>query len=508
MKTPRPDVLDVLAHGSNHPLRSVVALEDSRRSVEYRSLASAVGAAALLLADHGVRPADRVVVSLPNSVSSVEAFLGCAALGAIWVGVNPAAPLAEKMRQCDIVTPRVVIGAADAYVPAGAELITVGDDGALVAPGPDTHDSLPARPELDAPCSIAFSSGTTGAPKALVHSRAGLSLAAAALAATTVRSDDRVGVVLPCSIHNVMIVGPLASLIAGASTVLLDRFSARDVAAECRARRLTMVRALEPAAVYDLTHDDEISADDLLSLREAGTGAAGLAEPLRDAFEAKFGIRLSGSYGLSEAPAAVCSEDTGRPRRLGSSGVPLPHVAISVRDAAGISVPTGEVGEMWVRAAEHGPWAGQYRGLLGRWEQGRLVRSSFDERGFATGDTGHIDDGGALHVVGRAADVLTRGGVTVIAAELEAIIGEFAGVREAAAIGRPHDRLGEQIIAFVEAEAGQDLDPASIRRQAAIELSHGKVPDEVIILDRLPRNAMGKIARADLIALAQKGIRE
>jgi acyl-CoA synthetase (AMP-forming)/AMP-acid ligase II len=267
MKTTRPDVLDVL----DRPPRSVVALEDRWCSVDYTSLASAVRSVAALLDEHGVRPGDRVVVSLPNSIASVEAFLGCAALGAIWVGINHAAPAKEKSRQCEIVSPRVVIGGTDAYVPTEAELIAVGDNG-LLPPSDSRHPLLP-RPDLDVPCAIAFSSGTTGTPKAVV-----------------------------------------------------------------------------PATVYDLVHDDGIGPESLSTLREAGTGAAGLAEGLRVAFEAKFGIRMSGSYGLSEAPAAVCSEDTGRPRRLGSSGVPLPHVSISIRDPAGMPLPTANWGRFgWDR---------------------------------------------------------------------------------------------------------------------------------------------------------------
>jgi len=474
----RPDFLDVLSDDT--------------------ALAAAAGSVADLLSHHGVRPGDRVVVSLPNSISSVQAYLGCAVLSAIWVGVNPSAPVEEKTRQCEIVAPRVVIGTADAYVPDGVDLIAVGDKGFVAG-----CDSLPPRPDLDAPCAIAFSSGTTGTPKAIVHSRAGVSLAATALAATTLRPDDRVGVTLPCSIHNVMIVGPLTCLIAGATTVLLDGFTARDVASKCREQRLTMVRALVPTTVYDLVHDDEIIPDSLASLREAGTGAAGLAETLRDAFEAKFGIRLSGSYGLSEAPAAVCSEDTGMQRRPGSSGTPLPHVSIAIRDPAGMRLPTEELGEIWVGPASNGPWAGQYRGALGRWVDGGLIPSA--GASFATGDVGSLDDEGALHVVGRAGDVITRGGVTIAAAELEEIIGEFAGVRAAAVIGRPHDRLGEQIVAFVQPETGRDLDPAAIRQQAATVLSHGRVPDEVIVLDALPRNVMGKVARAEL---PRDGVRE
>jgi acyl-CoA synthetase (AMP-forming)/AMP-acid ligase II len=208
---------------------------------------------------------------------------------------------------------------------------------------------------------------------------------------------------------------------------------------------------------------------------------------------------MSGSYGLSEAPAAVCSEDTGRPRRPGSSGVPLPHVSISIRDCTGMPLPTGQLGAVWVGPSSAGPWAGQHRGALGRWLDGGLVRSPSEGTGFDTGDVGSVDDEGALHVVGRAGDVITRGGVTVASAEIEAIIGGFAGVREAAVVGRPHDRLGEQIIAFVQPDAGRVLDPAAVRRHVATAVSHGKVPDEVVILAALPRNAMGKVAKKELL---------
>ena len=513
MDSPRPDILDVPSHRSGSPQSRVVALEDSRRSVDYSALASRVAALSALLAERDVRPGDRVVVSLPNAVSSVEAFLATAAAGAIWVGVNPAVPQAERARQSELVSPKVVIGTADAYRPRGTDLIDGWDGGEHVTAMPDAQLALPTRPDPEAPCAIAFSSGTTGTPKAIVHSRAGLSLAAAALAAATVRRDDRVGVTLPCSILNVMIVGPLTSLIAGATTVLLDGFTARDVAAACEERRLTLVRALVPATVYDMVHDSEISPESLASLREAGTGAAGLAENLRAAFEEKFGIRLSGSYGLSEAPAALCCEDTGRPRNPGSSGTPLAHVEISIRDPAGAIQPTGATGEIWVGSARAGPWAQQYRGALGRLLEGELVPGPSDGPGFAgtcfgTGDFGFTDDEGSLHVVGRAADVITRGGVTVTATELEAIIGAFAGVREVAVIGRPDDRLGEQIIACVQPQAGHTLDPDVVRRQSATVLSHGKVPDQVIVLEALPRNAMGKVARAELLAMAQDGLRE
>lgn len=329
----RPDVLEVLSPCDAAADPTDVALEDSVRSVTYGSLRGRVVAITDALVRHGVQSGDRVAVALPNSVESVEMFLACAALGAVWVGINPSAPVTEASRQLDLVTPRLVVGSRGVGVESliAAEVV---------------HGELPPTPDPDLPCAIAFTSGTTGPPKAIVHSRSGLSLVAQSMAATTVKSTDRVGVTLPLSILNVMIVGPLTALLAGVTAVVLDRMNARGVASACHERRLTMVRALVPATVYDLVHDDEIAPDSLSSLREAGTGAAGLAESLRGAFETKFGVRLVGSYGLSEAPAAVCFEDAARDRRPGSSGIPLPHVSISVRDPAGRPLPSGAVGEV------------------------------------------------------------------------------------------------------------------------------------------------------------------
>ncbi len=485
----------------------VVALEDSARSVGYTSLAHTVDAITAALTRRGVRRGDRVAVALPNSVTSVEIFLACGALGAIWVGVNPTAPILEKSRQFGVVTPRVVIADNHAELPDGVHVVDATSLIAEATEGGHT-DPLP-RPDPDAPCVIAFTSGTTGTPKAIVHSRAGLSLVAASLGAATVRRTDRVGVTLPLSIHNVMIVGPLAALFAGATTVVLDRLNARGVAAACRDRRLSMVRALVPATVYDLVHDGEIAPDSLASLREAGCGAAGLPESLRDAFEAKFGVRLVGSYGLSEAPAAVCHEGIACPRQPGASGTPLPHVSISVRDPAGASVPTGIEGEVWVGPAPDGQWANQYRPALGMWVDGELTAADQKATWFSTGDVGSIDHDGALHISARKTDVITRGGVTVNAVELETVLGELAGVREAAVVGRAHPRLGERIVAFVELESGALRHAESLGRDASGVLSHGKVPDEFVIVGALPRNAMGKVSRPDLLALLpQESMRE
>ncbi|WP_329779557.1 class I adenylate-forming enzyme family protein [[Mycobacterium] vasticus] len=466
-----------------------IAVEDTDRSIGTADLALSVRALAGALAGHGVAQGDRVAVMLANSAACVELYLACALVGAIWVGINPTAPPAERDRQCALVSPVATITEG---APASGRVIDVAS---LVECGARPLDVQ--APDLTVPCAIGFSSGTTGTPKALVHSRAGVSLAAAGLAEVNLRGDDRVGVILPMSIHNLMVTGVMATLFAGATCVTLDRMNAAGVAAACRDRGLTMLSALVPATIYDLVHDAAISPGALRSLRFAGCGAAGLSEELRSAFEAKFGVRLIGSYGMTEAPGVVTIERAGTAHCAGSSGTPLSHLRVTTCDECGEPLPEGREGELVVSAVEDGTWADLYRPAIGSWTTHGLVHRVADEKSFRTGDYGEVGEGGEVHVTGRRADVIVRGGVNVNGAELENLLGALPGIREIAVVGEPDERLGQRIVAFVELSPGTSMDLAQLRQQARNLLAHSKVPDEFVI-GVLPRNAMGKVARTQL----------
>ena len=481
-----PDVLEILDRSD---VRGV-ALEDADRSVSYPELRPSVLGLAGGLAHNGVSTGDRVVVMLSNTAACVELYLACAWLGAIWVGINPTAPQGERDRQCTLVGPTVTVTAS---VPSSK----LGRVVQLEELHRQRADPPAAPPEPTVPCAIGFSSGTTGTPKAIVHSRAAVSLVAAVLAGAKLRADDRVGVILPMSIHNLMAVGALPALFAGATCVAVERMNPAGVAAACRDRRLTLLNALVPATIYDLVHDDAIAAGTLSSLRFAGTGAAGLPETLRGDFEAKFGVRLVGTYGLTEAPGVVCTEDPDIPHVPGASGTPLPHLTVRTCDDHGRCLAEGQEGELVVCAADRGEWADLYRPAIGRWTENGFVATSLDEKCFRTGDYGWVDTDGTVHVTGRGADVIVRGGVNVNAAELESVLGQLPGVRDIAVVGKRDERLGQRIVAFVEPTSGVSLDAAQLRQKAQDLLSHGKVPDEFIV-GVLPRNAMGKVARKQL----------
>lgn len=490
-----PDVLGLL----ESPNRSGTALHDAARSVSYAELPLLVRRRAAALARRGVTSGDRVVVIAPNSVASVELYLACLLLGAIWVGINPAAPEAERQRLRALVRPGLVI--VDEPVDQLRDqrlmdLAAILDDAAQ-----PLQDQPPAA---DRPCAIAFTSGTTGTAQPVVQTRAGASLTAAAVA-TRFRGDDRVGVILPLSIHNVMTVGPMAALLAGATVVVVTQLNARGVARACAGEKLTMLSALVPTTIYDLVHDDDIAAGALRSLRLAGSGGADLSETLRAGFEEKFGVDVLGSYGLTEAGGAACLEAPGSAHRPGCSGFALPHVRIEIRDELGQQLGPGRTGRLYVCPASSGPWAGLFGPPRWAWTEDGMQSRPAAGACLATGDYGSLDADGGVYVHARETGAIVRGGVNVTASEIEAVLGGLDSIREVVVVGEADDRLGERIVAFVEPRPGFSVDAEQLRAQARGLLSHGKVPDEFVTVQTLPRNALGKVLRAELRAGPKPG---
>jgi acyl-CoA synthetase (AMP-forming)/AMP-acid ligase II len=305
-------------------------------------------------------------------------------------------------------------------------------------------------------------------------------------------------VILPLSIHNVMVVGPMAALLAGVTVVVNTRLNARGVADACAEKKLSMLSALVPTTIYDLVHDASILPESLRSLRCASSGGADLSESIRGEFEKKFSVAVRGSYGLTEAGGAVCLEVPTSKHRPGCSGFALPHATIEVRDETGHKLSPGHHGKLYVCAATSGPWQGLFSPPRWVWSEDGLQPRRTASTCLDTGDYGSMDADGAVYISAREAGVIVRGGVNVTAGEIETILGGLENVREMVVVGEPDDRLGERIIAFVEPRSGMTADVEHLRAQARALLPHGKVPDDFVIVQALPRNALGKVIRGSL----------
>jgi acyl-CoA synthetase (AMP-forming)/AMP-acid ligase II len=226
------------------------------------------------------------------------------------------------------------------------------------------------------------------------------------------------------------------------------------------------------------------------------TGGADCPEAIRSAFEAKFGLPVLATYGLSEAPTVVAIDPRGGPHVAGSSGRPLPHLAVRIAGADGASLPAGETGEVCVAPADD-----RYRLMLGYWERPEASAVALAGGELHTGDLGFLDAEGILHLRDRKSLVIIRGGANVYPAEVERVLLEAPGIAACAVLGVPDERLGERVVAVVELAAGAALDEDAVRAHCLANLANYKVPERFVPVAAFPRNAMGKIIRTELPAL-------
>jgi long-chain acyl-CoA synthetase len=474
------------------PAREALVTRSGRLS--YGELDALADRAAHAWLDLGVHTGDRVGVSLPNDVDVVVAFHGAMRLGAVWVGVNRVLAPPEK---------RYVLE------DAGASVFLCDDDGPDLGvrrvSSDDWRSALevsrrgPIGVDVDpfAPAGIAYTSGTTGRPKGAVHSQHNLLTPGAVLVETRGYGPElRKGDGFAFTILNMAVLTTLLVSQAGGCSILMDRMDAEGVAEWVRGERITTWNG-PPALLFSLADDDSIAASDLASLDEVWTGGADCPEPIRRAFEAKFGIPVLATYGLTEAPTVVSIDPRHGRHVAAASGRPLPHLAVRIADESGRTVAAGETGEIRV-----GPADDRYRLMLGYWQQPEATAAALAGGELHTGDVGFLDEGGYLHLRDRKSLVIIRGGANVYPAEVERVLLDAPGVRACAVVGIPDARLGERVAAVVEAPA---FDEAAVREHCAANLARYKVPERFVVTDALPRNAMGKIVRTALTELIASG---
>jgi acyl-CoA synthetase (AMP-forming)/AMP-acid ligase II len=281
---------------------------------------------------------------------------------------------------------------------------------------------------------------------------------------------------------------------AGGCSIVMDRIDAEGVAGWIRAERVTMWNG-PPALLHSLATSEAVAASDLASLTEVWTGGADCPEAIRARFERKFGLPVLATYGLSEAPTVVAVDPRGGPHSDGASGRPLPHLAVRIAGRSGETLPPGTTGEVCVAPA---PGDARYRLMLGYWERPDATAEALAGGELHTGDLGYLDAEGNLHLRDRKSLLVIRGGANVYPAEVERVLQEAPGVAACAVLGVPDERLGERVVAVVEPQQGAALDDEAVRAHCLAHLARYKVPERLVVVDRLPRNAMGKIVRAAL----------
>ena len=420
------------------------------------------------LAGLGVVAGDRVVVSARTTPHLVLAHVALLRLGAVVVPVNPAAAPREVSHVVKVVRPVAAVTDRPDRFPGPELLVTTPDLPVLAGPDVPLDHAPPGAAAL-----IGFTSGTTGAPKGAVHTHATLLAGCRSLVtAWQWTPQDRLVHALPLFHVHGLGVGLYASLLAGASVRLLDKFSVDAVLDAVSEPESTLFFGVP--TMYDRLLRSP-RAGELARLRLLVSGSAPLPPELFARIERVTGSAPVERYGMTET-LMLTSNPVDGARRAGTVGLPLPGVELRLTSGGQVEVRGPNVFE-------------------GYWEDADADRAAFTTDGwFRTRDVGELPDGGYLRLVGRSSELIITGGFNVYPREVEDVLRQVDGVTDIAVVGLPDDEWGEVVTAFVVGRASE----ADLEAAAEAGLSPYKRPRVWQRLDALPRNAMGKVERRRL----------
>jgi long-chain acyl-CoA synthetase len=461
------------------------AIGDDAVQLDNAAFAGRVARAAARLARLGVGPGDVVAIALPNRLELVIALFAAWRLGAAATPVNPALTRDEMQYQVDDAGAKVVIGEG---LELDALVVDVAALAAELSPAPPVADVPP-----DALALLIYTSGTTGRPKGVMLDHANVAaMCEMTQAGLGITAGDHSLLVLPLFHVNGIIVGTLSPLLAGGQVTVPARFSPKTFFGIIERVRPTYFSAV-PAMYAMLTSQPQAATADTSSLRLVVCGAAPMPPELIARVEDTLGVALVEGYGLSEGACASTLNPYDGVRKPGTVGLPLPGQEVRVVDRDGRPVPQGVRGEVVIRGAN------VMRGYLNQPDE--TARTLVDGW-LHTGDVGVFDADGYLRIVDRIKDMIIRGGENIYPKEIEAALYTHEGVLEAAVVGRPDAVLGEVVVAHVALRQEAAATAEQLHALCAERLAKYKRPVAIELHEALPKNAIGKIDKPALRALA------
>ena len=483
-----------LFDGLDDPARLAIETLDGQR-ISYGDLTSRAGQMANVLVNRGVKPGDRVAAQTEKSVPGLVLYLATVRAGAVYLPLNTAYTLNELDYFISDAEPSLVvcdpskaegIGAIAAKVGAKVETLNADGKGSL------TDAAANAKPEFetvargnDDLAAILYTSGTTGRSKGAMLTHDNLASNSLTLVDYWGFTDKDVLIhALPIYHTHGLFVASNVTLFARASMIFLPKFDP-DLIIKLMARASVLMGV--PTFYTRLLQNPALNRESTRHMRLFISGSAPLLADTHREWFARTGHAVLERYGMTETNMNTSNPYNGE-RVPGAVGYPLPGVSVRVTDPeTGKVLAPESIGMIEVK----GP--NVFRGY---WRMPEKTKSEFRDDGFfITGDLGKIDAKGYVHILGRGKDLVISGGFNVYPKEIESEIDAMPGVIESAVIGVPHADFGEGVTAVVVCDRNANVDEPSVLKALDGRLAKFKMPKRVIVVDELPRNAMGKVQK-------------
>jgi acyl-coenzyme A synthetase/AMP-(fatty) acid ligase len=485
------------------PDKAYIVSVDDRRSFSYRQLQRLTRQIATFLAEGRIRTNDRIALLASNSIEHLVCYIGVMAYGATICTIHVEMNRGHLAQILLALNPRLVVfdaglGLDDIVAKTSAPCLPLGSfdhdahDGfykSVTDCEPTDINLASTRPRDDA-C-VLFTSGTSAHPKGVVLTfRELLSNVEPTADGLGMTGADRIYDFRSFNWCSAQVLSALAPLSRGATLILGKKFT-RSRFFQNIADYDATISAGNPTTINMLLNgDDPPKAQALSSLRFVISSSAPLLSEDWRRFEQHFGIPVAQSYGCSEIGWIATNPGAGR--HFDSVGKPAPYLKLAIVNDRGQPVPVGEIGQVEVGSFPDN----DYRYLA---DDGTIKIHS---RGrLRTGDVGFLDTDGYLHITGREKDLIIRGGINISPLEIDSILMQRPEVSEVATVGIPDRTYGEEVVSFVVARPGVNIDVDDLLRYCGTFLPASKAPKQIVLSKHLPKSARGKLDRK---ALAQQ----
>ena len=483
-----------LFDGLDDPSRLAIETVDGQH-ISYGDLMARAGQMANVLVSRGVKPGDRVAAQTEKSVAALVLYLAAVRAGAVYLPLNTAYTLNELEYFIGDAEPSLVVcdpskaeGIGPIAAKVGAKVETLGADGqgsltqaaASVTAEFETVDR--ANDDLAA---ILYTSGTTGRSKGAMLTHDNLASNSLSLVDYWRFTDKDVLIhALPIYHTHGLFVASNVTLFARAAMIFLPKLDP-DLIIRLMARATVMMGV--PTFYTRLLQSPALTKESTEHMRLFVSGSAPLLADTHREWSGRTGHAVLERYGMTETNMNTSNPYDGD-RVPGAVGFALPGVSVRVTDPeTGKTLGPDNIGMIEVK----GPNV-----FKGYWRMPEKTKAEFRDDGFfITGDLGKIDGRGYVHILGRGKDLVISGGFNVYPKEIESEIDAMPGVIESAVIGVPHADFGEGVTAVLVCDKGAAVDEASVLKALDGRLAKFKMPKRVIVVDELPRNAMGKVQK-------------